>query len=355
MAGSLPSRQVRLQDGPDRGGCPAGVTAVAGGPAGQPVGDEPFLLIGVALGGLVGQAGPQDAADVFGVVQADAEGCDRLRRLVPGGQQSRPARRGLWGSGAAGNPGCRSPGPACGRRSRCRGTPPRPRSAAAPPAGSQDGPGDRLGGHHRLHYRAGLLRLGKLAGMVFGRGAVQPALDEICATLLAWKASEHAMTWQVTNAAVDLLLSSGSPRLADITEDVLHTVVAGYPPGAPFPSAGPVQDLPGARPQGHHRGPADRQPAQPGTEAGTLSTVPAEWLEWAQRWRTLSTHEPGTIRTMFSTILIAGRWAGEKHPEAITPDAWTRDIAAEYIAGTLHAVVGQWAGHNRNHARWGSR
>jgi hypothetical protein len=38
---------------------------------------------------------------------------------------------------------------------------------------------------------------------------------------------------------------------------------------------------------------------------------------------------------MLSVILIAGRWAGEKHPEAVTPDAWTRDIAAEYVADTM--------------------
>ncbi|AUY47834.1 integrase [Streptomyces sp. CB01881] len=71
------------------------------------------------------------------------------------------------------------------------------------------------------------------------------------------------------------------------------------------------------------------------------------------RWRKLSTHEPATIRSMFSVILIAGRWAAEKHPQALTPDLWTRDIAAEYVADTLHAVIGQWAGHNRNKSRWG--
>lgn len=52
-------------------------------------------------------------------------------------------------------------------------------------------------------------------------------------------------------------------------------------------------------------------------------------------------------------ILIAGRWAAEKHPEALEPPLWTRDIAAEYVADTLHAVHGQWAGHNRNTTKKG--
>ncbi len=56
---------------------------------------------------------------------------------------------------------------------------------------------------------------------------------------------------------------------------------------------------------------------------------------------------------MFSTILIAGRWAAEKHPDSIGPDRWTRDMAAEYVADTMQARIGQWAGVNRNRTRWG--
>jgi len=57
---------------------------------------------------------------------------------------------------------------------------------------------------------------------------------------------------------------------------------------------------------------------------------------------------------MFSTILIAGRWAAEKHPDRIAPDKWTRDMAAEYVADTMEARAGQWAGVNRNRKRWGN-
>ena len=36
-----------------------------------------------------------------------------------------------------------------------------------------------------------------------------------------------------------------------------------------------------------------------------------------------------------------------------TPDLWTRDIAAEYVADTLTATIGQWGGSNRNRSRFG--
>jgi hypothetical protein len=93
----------------------------------------------------------------------------------------------------------------------------------------------------------------------------------------------------------------------------------------------------------HHREPLQE----------TLDSAPAEWLEWALRWRHLSTHEPSTVRGMFSTILVAGRWAAEKHPDMIGPDKWTRDMAAEYVADTMTATMGQWAVVHSNRTRWG--
>jgi integrase len=209
-----------------------------------------------------------------------------------------------------------------------------------------------LGGHHRLYQRVGIVHLQRFANVVFGRGAVDPALAEVRATLVAWKASEHVLSWEVTNATVDLLLACGSPRLADVTESGLLALVAEHRTGSSrrkglfkvsrvLAHAGII-----ARPltSNHH---------QQGPKPETLATVPAEWLTWAQRWRRLATHEPGTIRSMFSVILIAGRWAADKHPEAIAPELWTRDMAAEYVADTMHATVGQWAGHNRNKVRFG--
>jgi len=56
---------------------------------------------------------------------------------------------------------------------------------------------------------------------------------------------------------------------------------------------------------------------------------------------------------MFSIILVAGRWAAEKHPDRIGPDKWTRDMAAEYVGDTMRATMGQYAGVNRDRTRWG--
>jgi integrase len=213
--------------------------------------------------------------------------------------------------------------------------------------------GHLLGGHHRLHQRAGVVHLGKLADAVFGADATGLALDELHSTLLSWKASEHVLSDTVRNAALDLLLSCGSPRLEDVTAEQLDELVAEHRSGRSARRQGLFKISRVLAHKGVIPAPLTSNQHNRGPQAATLATVPATWLEWAERWRKLSTHEPGTVRSMFSVILIASRWAAEEHPEALAPDLWTRDIAAEYVADTLHATGGQWAGHNRNRTGWG--
>lgn len=213
--------------------------------------------------------------------------------------------------------------------------------------------GHLLGGHHRLHHRAGIAHVGKLADTVFGPGAVDTAMEEVQSTLLTWKSSENSLSRGLINALMDLLLSCGSPHLSDITEERLRELIADYRTDRKSRRHGLFKISRVLADRGIIRAPLTSNHHNRGPKPETLATVPAEWLEWVQRWRKLCTHEPGTIRSMFSVLLIAGRWAVEKHPEALTPDAWTRDIAAEYVADTLQATVGQWAGHNRNKQRFG--
>jgi integrase len=211
--------------------------------------------------------------------------------------------------------------------------------------------GHRLGGQRRLHARAGVWRLRGVADLLYGPGPVQAALDEVATTLAGWGTSPNVGD-QVSQAVLDLLLTCASPRLADITEEALAALVAEYPAGSSrrkgiFKVSRVLAHLgiiTAPLTTNHHR-------RGPWTE--TLESVPVPWRDWALRWRRLSTLEPLTVSSRFSTILVAGRWTAERHPEAVSPDRWTRDIAAEYVADTLTATIGQWAGSNRNRSRFG--
>lgn len=161
------------------------------------------------------------------------------------------------------------------------------------------------------------------------------------------------VTGQIPAALSDLLLVCGTPRLEDITDRQIGTLAGRYPKGAR--RSGLIKISRVLAHQGILATPIHSTGPQRGPRPDTLSTVPPGWLRWAQRWRAPATQEPGTTRGMFSVILIAGRWAADKHPEAAEPQLWTRDIAAEYVADTLHAVHGQWAGHTATLARPASR
>ncbi|WP_238598466.1 tyrosine-type recombinase/integrase [Saccharothrix sp. ALI-22-I] len=207
-----------------------------------------------------------------------------------------------------------------------------------------------LGLHRTLHHHV-QVQEPPVAELVFGRDTMHTVIAEVVDTLRSWDASQHTVVGQIPAALSDLLLVSGTPRLEDVTEQQIRTLAERYPTGAR--RSGLIKVSRVLAHQGIIAKPLHNNDPQRGPRPDTLSTVPPSWLAWAQRWRALSTHEPGTIRGMFLVILIAGRWAAEKHPEALEPQLWTRDIAAEYVADTLHAVHGQWAGHNRNTTRKG--
>ncbi|MFJ6666530.1 hypothetical protein [Streptomyces sp. NPDC091383] len=85
--------------------------------------------------------------------------------------------------------------------------------------------GHLLGGHHRLHDAAGITSLARLADLVFGPQAIQPAVDAIAETLTSWRNSTHLLPWQVRNTTIDVLLSNNSPHLQDLSEPLLEELL----------------------------------------------------------------------------------------------------------------------------------
>lgn len=209
-----------------------------------------------------------------------------------------------------------------------------------------------FGGHRRLHHWVGMPKLRPLADFVFGHGAVDPALEQVCTLLERWETQPKSQPELVRSSVLDALLSAGSPRLGDVTLELLEDLVADHPASSAR-RRGFFKMSRVLAANGHIPEPLTGSHQQRGTRPETVASVPPEWLKVVLRWRKFSTNEPGTVRTKFPLLLVAGRWAAEKHPEATSPQAWTRYIAAEYITDTMTAVRGQWAGHNRNRTGWG--
>lgn len=207
-----------------------------------------------------------------------------------------------------------------------------------------------LGGHRRLHHKVRVPRLGSLAEFVFGPGAVDAAVDDVVSTLGSW--GIFGPNGSTRAALLDALLSNASPHLAALSRELLQELVAVAPVGGSR-RAGLLRLSRVLAANGLLAEPLTPNDSLHGMWASTLDSVPEPWLAYALRWRDLSTREQSTSQGMFSCILIAGRWAAETHPDAVDPANWTRDVAAEYVAATTHAVNGQWAGANRNRTRDG--
>lgn len=74
-----------------------------------------------------------------------------------------------------------------------------------------------------------------------------------------------------------------------------------------------------------------------------FADVPAEWLTWCQRWRKTTTMTPHSAQAYFDMLLKVGRWLKDTHPDIVSPEDWTRELAAEFVAAINHIRIGDYA------------
>ncbi len=76
----------------------------------------------------------------------------------------------------------------------------------------------------------------------------------------------------------------------------------------------------------------------------TASDINLEWADWSRRWLSTSTMRPKSRAVVYNGILRTGRWLAKAHPEVTTPEHWTADLCADYLAAVDRLVVGEWSG-----------
>jgi integrase len=181
------------------------------------------------------------------------------------------------------------------------------------------------------------------AARVFGQAPVDVAVGRVTAVLLGWGYRERNLAAVLRMPLCEALLRNRSPRLEDLTPEVLDAALGG---------SAPERYRLGAALAGRallHLGLIDRLPAaasalsqRPETPAA-WEGVPAEWLRWCLRWRETSTLAPSARTRRLYAMLQAGRWLARTHPEVTSPAQWTRELAAEFVAAVDRMTVGQYA------------
>ena len=66
------------------------------------------------------------------------------------------------------------------------------------------------------------------------------------------------------------------------------------------------------------------------------------WVEWVERWYRTSTIQKNSRVRHRHLLLKAGRWVTQTHPDCTSPDRWTRELAAEWVAAVCRMIRGEW-------------
>lgn len=199
-----------------------------------------------------------------------------------------------------------------------------------------------LGGVTDLHV-FGYFMHPLLAAKVFGKEAIHLAEQQVCDQLLKWGCGEDRVKFMIPNVLCEAFLLNRSPQLDDLTIDVLEQIREAHLPSYIKENVGklsrvlvsvgylaqPLEPLPNAK--------------RERTQQQTLNGIAPSWVQWCQRWLHTTTVAPRSRKGYYYTLLKAGRWLAEVHPDIVSPAQWTRELAAEWVAAVDRAKCGDWS------------
>ena len=177
-----------------------------------------------------------------------------------------------------------------------------------------------------------------IAKKVFGQEAIDTAVERVKTVMLAWGYSQTRSDDYLLRIMCALFLANRSPRLEDLTTDIIAQVarrdMALYEDEYAVISRVLV-----------HLGMLNHPivPASSQKTSASPQQVPAVWAEWCQRWHATSTLAASTRGGIYSWLLTVGRWLAQAHPDVESPEQWTRELALEFAAAVDRLTVGAWA------------
>ncbi len=190
-------------------------------------------------------------------------------------------------------------------------------------------------------YATGTCFQYRLAVKVFGREAVDQADKRVREDLRSIGYGSRTESF-VPNALYEALLLNRSPRLEDLTVEVLEAV---RQHSTPYIKRGIGTLSHVLQRLGIISRTLSRtiKPEQDVNRYRATEDVPPQWLGWCLRWRDTSTLAPTSRTSVFYSLLKVGRWLAQHHPNLLSPGLWTRELAVEYTAAVDRMKVGEWS------------
>ncbi|MEW6233540.1 MAG: tyrosine-type recombinase/integrase [Chloroflexota bacterium] len=200
-----------------------------------------------------------------------------------------------------------------------------------------------MGGFEREH----------LAQKIFGRQAVQSAVQVVQAVLIGWGYASDRLTPLIATICEALLLNRSAHLQALSTERL-----AEFRLGAPKSRRGYYLQLSKALVAVGLIESSLEPIKDPNSRARQVRMTDArcihpEWLGWIKRWEESSTLAPSTRRHLRLFLHKVGRWLMSHYPDVTGPGGWTRELGLEWVSALDHMKVGDYVACPKSSSRLG--
>lgn len=181
-----------------------------------------------------------------------------------------------------------------------------------------------------------------LAGTILGRDGIQESVRSMQEEGVRLGISANTKGYMPAYLSEALLLC-GSPRLSDLTIDVFVTLKDKYRTGSKLmrrthqPVTRILHNLK-VLPY-----PLIREFTKCEFLGGVNDDLYPEWLSWINRWFETSTMDLKTRQAHRNHLAKLGRWFAATYPGSTSPEQWTRDTAAAFVAAVSSMHIGDWS------------
>ena len=190
--------------------------------------------------------------------------------------------------------------------------------------------------------------------MSSGRARIRQLFGELQTMLTEWGYRERTAKIYIPRAMCEVLITNRSPRLEDLTFEVLQKVMQrrGKKNNTLYLSA--VSKV-----LAHRKiisAPVMRVERPRHPNPNLLKGVPEKWVQAASYWRENARYSARVRQATYYFLLTVGRWLTAKHPTITRPEQWDRNLALECLTMITNMRCGdfraQWVGRKpRNNGK----
>jgi hypothetical protein len=184
----------------------------------------------------------------------------------------------------------------------------------------------------------GIIDRTALACRIFGRFRVQNAIQRVVNLIRSWGYGRYEAN-DIQWAVCTVLLANKSPRLEDLSLEILDlerkAATVRYRRASIIVLSRVLTSL-GIL--SHPLAKVCDRSARGDPRNGVSPT----WISWVERWCKTTTLQSSSRRTAPLYLFKAGRWLTKVHPDCVSPECWTRELAAEWVALVCRMKVGEW-------------